>query len=119
MDVDSYIKKQKMPQKEILEKLRAIIKKNFKGLKEEIKMGVPWYEGKYYLVGLRDSVNMGFCVTGLKKEQMELLNGLGKYMRHLKFKDAKEIDEKKIVGLMKAVKTVNSKNRHPFKCNNA
>ena len=103
MDVDSYIKKQKSPQKEILIKLRAIIKKNFKGIKEEIKMGVPWYEGKYYLVGLRDSVNMGFCVAGLKKEQMDLLNGKGKYMRHIKIFNLKDIDEKKIVKLMKMV----------------
>jgi len=103
MDADFYIQKQKSPQKEILIKLREIIKKNFKGSKEEIKMGVPWYAGRFYLVGLRDSVNMGFCVTGLKKEQMSLLNGDGKYMRHLKFKEVKDIDEEKVVKLMKIV----------------
>ena len=31
-------------------------------IKESIKMGVAWYEGMYYIVGLKDSVNLGFSV---------------------------------------------------------
>ncbi len=104
MDVDSYIKKQKNPQKEILERLREIIKKNFKGIKEEIRMGVPWYEGRYYLVGLKDSVNIGFSVKGLNKKDASNFNGSGEYMRHLKFKSLEEVDEEKIARLLKLVK---------------
>jgi len=39
MDVEEYIAKQKNPQKEILIKIRRIIKKNFKGIKEGIGWG--------------------------------------------------------------------------------
>ena len=101
MNVNEYIDKQKSPNKESLIKLRKIIVSN--GLKEEIKMGVPWYEDKLYLVGLRDSVNMGFCVNGLNEKEMTLLKGKGKLMRHLKFKNEKEIDKEKIIKLIKAV----------------
>jgi len=103
-EAERYIEKQKTPQKEIIKKLRRIILKTFPKIKEEMKMGVPWYEGKYYIVGLKDHVNMGFCLGGMSKKDMGLLEGAGKTMRHLKFYSLRDIDEKKIVKLMKAVK---------------
>jgi len=101
--VDKYIGKQKSPQKEICKKLRKLILKTLPKIKEEFKMGVPWY-GKYYIVALKDHVNMGFCIDGLSKKELALLEGKGKFMRHLKFFSLKEIDEKKIVKLLKSVK---------------
>ena len=71
-------------------------------MSSEIKMGVLWY-GKFYIVGLKDSVNLGFSVQGLTKREIDNFKGKGKYMRHLKFRDIKEIDEKKIVTLLKLV----------------
>ena len=101
IDVDKYIKKQKSPQKEICRKLRKIILKVTK--KEEFKMGVPWYE-KYYIVALKDHVNLGVCIKGLPKKELAMLEGKGKTMRHMKFFSVKDIDEEKIVRLLKAVK---------------
>jgi hypothetical protein len=103
-EVLDYIKKQKSPQKEILQKLRRIILKTFPKINEEMRMGVPWYEAMFYLVGLKDHVNMGFAVKGITKKEMGLLEGSGKMMRHLKFYSVKDIDEKKIVKLLKIVK---------------
>jgi hypothetical protein len=102
--ITEYIEKQKSPQKEICNKLRKVILKTFPGIKEEMKMGVPWYEGKYYIVGLKDSVNLGFSVKGLSKEDMKNFSGKGEYMRHLKFEKIQEIDEVKIAKLIKLVK---------------
>jgi len=101
--VTEYIGKQKSPQKEICKKLRKIILKTFPKINEKMKMGVPWYEGKYYVVGLKDSVNLGFSVKGLSKKDRDNFKGTGKFMRHLKFKEVKEIDEKEIVKLLKLV----------------
>lgn len=101
--VTDYIRKQSLPQKEILQKLRKILLKTFPGIKEEIKMGVPWYEGRFYLVALKDHVNFGFCISGLTAKERELFEGKGKLMRHLKFFSLKEIDEKKITKLVKLV----------------
>ncbi len=102
--VDDYLKKQKSPQKEICMRLRKIILKTLPDVKEEMKMGVPWYEGKYYLVALKDHVNMGFCLKGLPKKEIDALEGAGKTMRHIKFFSLGDIEEKRIVRLLKLLK---------------
>jgi hypothetical protein len=43
--VSKYIEKQKSPLMEICRQLRSIILSTFPGIKEEMKLGVPWYEG--------------------------------------------------------------------------
>jgi hypothetical protein len=103
-EVEKYIEKQKSPQREICHKLRTIILKTFPDIKEEMKMGVPWYEGKYYIVALKDHVNLGFSLKGLSKKEIELFEGGGKTMKHIKLYSLKEIDEKKIIKLMKLIK---------------
>jgi len=69
---------------------------------EKMKLGVPWY-GKYYIAGLKDSVNLGFSVKGLLKKERDDFTGNGRFMRHLKFKELREVDEKKIAKLLKLV----------------
>ena len=102
--VDDYIEKQKLPQKEICKKLREIILETFPDIKEEMKLGVPWYEGKYYIVALKDHVNLGFSLKGLSKKEIELFEGGGKTMKHIKISSLDEIDEKQVVKLLKVVK---------------
>ncbi len=103
MTVDEYIANQSSPQKEILEELRKIVLKTFPGMVEEMKMGVPWYEGKFYIVGLRDHVNMGFCYNKMLEKYQKELEGKGQYMRHRKFRSLDDIDENLLIDLMKAV----------------
>ncbi|MFH1470446.1 MAG: DUF1801 domain-containing protein [Candidatus Micrarchaeota archaeon] len=102
--VDSYIGKQESPQKEICLELRKIILGALPGVKEEMKMGVPWYGGKCYIVSLKDHVNIGFCLEGLSKEETSLLEGNGKMMRHIKVFSQGEIDRKKISRLLEALR---------------
>lgn len=102
--VGEYIEKQKSPQKEICQKLRKIILKTFPDIEEEMKLGVPWYEGKYYIVALKDHVNLGFSLKGLSKKKIELFEGSGKTMKHIKVYSLNDIDEEKIVKLLKVVK---------------
>lgn len=98
--VEEYIKKQNSPQKEIVQKLRATILKVLPTVKEEVKMGVPWYAGKFYIVALKDHVNLGFSVQGLSEAEKNLFEGKGSMMRHLKFYSLKDVDEAKIVKLV-------------------
>lgn len=102
--VKAYLENLPSPQREICEKLRNIILNSFPTLKESFKNGVPWYECKYYIVGFKDHVNIGFSVKGLTEEEMNLFEGKGKYMRHIKIYSVDEIDEKKIVKLLKVIK---------------
>lgn len=109
--VTEYINKQKSPQKEIINKLRKIIQSTLKDSQERMAWGVLAYKkGKFYLVGLKDSVNLGFAIKGLPKDDIKKFEGSGKTMRHLKFKskekgDVKEIDkqEKQIIRLLRLV----------------
>ena len=109
--VDEYIKKQKSPQKEICQKLREIILKTCPEINEEMRVGVPCYGhtkkdicGKYYIAALKDHVNLGFSLKGLSDKEIALFEGTGKTMKHIKVYSLKEMDEKKIVKLIKLVK---------------
>lgn len=101
--VEEYIKKQKSPKKEIVQKLRDMILQTLPDCKEEFKMGVPWYEGKFYVVALRDQVNLGFSVKGLSPEEAALFEGKGKMMRHIKFYSFEDQDEARVVKLLRLV----------------
>jgi len=103
-EVTDYIKKQKSPQKEICQKLRRIIIKTFPDIKEKMWVGVPWYEGKYYIVALKGHVNLGFAIKSLAKKELELFEGKGKTMRHIKIASLRDINEKQIVKLLKVAK---------------
>jgi hypothetical protein len=109
--VDEYIKKQKSPYKEICKRLRSIILTTYPDINEEMKVGVPCYGstkeepcGKYYIASLKDHVNLGFSLKGLTKQQQGLFEGSGKTMKHIKVYSVDEIDEKKIIRLLKIIK---------------
>lgn len=78
--------------------------KTFPNIKEELKMGIPWYEGKYYIGSLKDHVNLGLSIKGLSDREKELFEGSGKLMRHIKIYSLEELDKKNIVKLLKLVK---------------
>ncbi|MFX1309082.1 MAG: DUF1801 domain-containing protein [Promethearchaeota archaeon] len=102
--VTEYIDKQKSPQKEICQKLREIILSTFPNIIEKMKYGVPYYGNKYYIVALKTHVNLGFSIKGLTEEEITLLEGSGKTTKHIKINTLEDIDEKKIIKLLKMVK---------------
>ena len=83
-EIKKYLDKLPSPQKEICEKVRQIIINACPQLDELMKNGVPSYEDKYYIVGLKDHVNIGFAIEGLSPEELALFEGKGKLMRHIK-----------------------------------
>jgi hypothetical protein len=102
--VDEYIEKQQSPQKEICQRLRAIIFNTFPGISEKMKWGVPSYgEGQYYLVALKTHVNLGFSIKNLSKEEIALFQGGGKTMRNIEVDSVEGIDEEKIIQLLRLV----------------
>lgn len=102
--VEVYLDKLASPQKEICVKLREIIFNTFPDIEESFKNGVPSYEDKYYIVGLKDHVNIGFAIKGLSKDELKLFEGSGKIMRHIKVYALDDIDEASIVHALKVVK---------------
>jgi hypothetical protein len=102
--VEQYIARQGSPQREICAMLRRIILGTYPEIEEGMKMGVPWYGKSFYIVALKDHVNLGFSLTGLTKEQVMLFQGSGATMKHIEFRDVDGIDEEKIFKLMEMVR---------------
>ena len=67
-------------------------------------MGVPWYEGEYYIVALKTHVNLVLSLKCLSKKEIKIFKGGGKKMKHVKISSLDEIDENKIVKLLKLVR---------------
>ena len=102
--IDGYINKQKNPQKEVCNYLRKLLSKTKPGIKEEMKWGVPVFaDGKFYIGSFKNSVNLGFSINGLNNKEVALFEGSGKTMRHIKIKTLQEIDEEKLIKLIKLV----------------
>lgn len=101
--VDDYIERQPSPQKEICKKLRELVLATFPGIKEEMKMGVPWYEDLFYIVGLKNHVNLGFSIKALSEDEISLFQGSGKTMKHIEITSPDEIDDSRIVELLELV----------------
>lgn len=110
-NVDDYIQQQKSPQRKICQRLRQIILQTFPDINEEMRVGVPCYGhtkkdlcGKYYIAALKDHVNLGFSLKGLTQKEQSFFEGSGKTMKHIKIYAAKDIDEERIITLLKLVK---------------
>ena len=102
--VGEYIKKQKSPQKEIIQKVRDIFLKTLPDCEEKSAWGViALAGGKFYIAAMKKRVHIGFAINGLDKEEIDLFEGSGKTMRHIKIHSLKDIDEKKLVKLIKLV----------------
>ena len=103
-NVGDYIEKQKSPQKEIIQKVRNIFLKTLPSCEEKSAWGVIVFAGgKFYLGAIKNRVHVGFAINRLNKEEIDLFEGSGKTMRHIKIRSLEDIDEEKLVKLIKLV----------------
>lgn len=101
MTVEEYYGKLKSPQKEIASRLRDILKKQYPKYEESMLWGVPVFkDGLFYIVSLKDHVNLGFSISNLSKEEEELFQGGGKTTRKIEIKTLEDIDERHIRELL-------------------
>jgi uncharacterized protein YdhG (YjbR/CyaY superfamily) len=83
--VNAYIEKQKSPQKEILQKVRKIFQETLPNCEEKMAWGVVTFaSGKFYIAAMKTRVHVGFAVTGLSEDEINLFEGNGKTMRHIR-----------------------------------
>jgi hypothetical protein len=102
--VNEYIEKRESPQKEILREVRRIFHKTLPDGKEKMRWGVPTFSGgKFYIAAMKNRVHVGFAITGLNKDEINLFEGSGKTMRHIKIPTLEDLDEKKLVNLIELV----------------
>ena len=102
--IKEYIEKQEPLQKEILLKVRDIFIKTLPNCKERVAWGVVVFgDDKFYIASIKNRVHVGFAITGLSKKEIELFEGSGKTMRHIKIYSKDDIDENKLIELIKMV----------------
>jgi hypothetical protein len=102
--VEDYINNQKSNQKEIILKVRDIFTKTLKNFNEQFAWGVIVIAGgKFYIAAMKNRVHVGFTITGLNKEEINIFEGSGKTMRHIKIYTKEDIGENKFVKLIKMV----------------
>ena len=102
--VNDYIEKQKSPQKEIMQKVREIFQKTLLNSAEKMHWGVITFAtGKFYIAAMKNRVHVGFAITGLNKDEISLFEGSGKTMRHIKIPKLEDVDEEKLVELIRMV----------------
>ena len=102
--VNEYIEKQDSPQKEIILKVREFFQKNLPNCNEDFAWGVIVYAGgKFYIAAMKNRVHVGFAITGLNKEEIEMFEGSGKTMRHIKIHSLKDIKEESLVKMINIV----------------
>ena len=102
--VEEYIEKQQAPQKDILNKVRNLILESLPNCDEKAAWGVVTFAGgKFYLAALKNKVHIGFAINGLSKEEISQFEGSGKTMRHIKIFSLSDIDDEKLIKLIKMV----------------
>jgi hypothetical protein len=102
---DDYSKDQNPRNRAIISALRQFVKRVEPKLTEAVKWGNGcWIGAKRpvaYVYSAAEYVQFGFFYGSSLKDPKGLLDGAGKFVRHIKVHDASEIDERAFAALLK------------------
>ena len=102
---DQYLAGQTPRNKAIIRALRGFVKRVAPQLQESVKWGNGcWLQGKApvaYVYSAPDHVQFGFFGGSALKDPLRLLNGAGKFVRHIKVHKRSEIDERAFAALLR------------------
>ena len=94
---DDYLDDQPPKNRAIIRALRRCVKRAEPELEEAVKWGNGcWVKGKVpvsYVYSAPDHVQFGFVRGSALKDPQALLEGNGQYVRHVKVREASDIDE--------------------------
>jgi len=95
---DEYLADQTPRNQAIIRELRTLVKRVAPSLRETVKWGNGcWVRGKEnvaYVYSATGYVQFGFFGGSVLKDPKGLLEGTGKYVRHIKVHDPGDIDER-------------------------
>ena len=103
---DLYLKAQRPKNQAVIRALRKFVRQVEPDLVESVKWGNGcWIRGKqpvaYVYAGEPGYTQFGFIHGSALKDPRKLLEGNGAYVRHIKVRTAKDIDEKAFAALLK------------------
>lgn len=114
--VDEYVKSLKPDQAKIVSTLRTVIMQAAPQAKESFKWAQPVYEqgGPFcYIKAFSSAVNFGFWRGVDLDDPGGRLEGSGDRMRHLKLRQAADIDKKLITRMVKQAVKLNTEKGDP------
>ena len=104
-DFDAYLAGQRSKNQTIIRALRKFVKREAPSLQESVKWGNGcWVKGDEpvaYVYSAATYVQLGFFRGSALKDPKKLLEGEGKFVRHIKVRAASDIDERSYAALLK------------------
>jgi hypothetical protein len=102
---DDYLADQSLENRRIIRELRALVKRTAPQLVESVKWGNGcWLKGKVpvaYVYAERILVQFGFMLGSRLEDPRGLLEGKGRYVRHVKLFDPAELYERALAALLR------------------
>ena len=102
---EEYLAGQTPRNQTVIRALRTFVKRVAPQLQESVKWGNGcWVQGKApvaYVYSAPDHVQFGFFGGATLKDPMRLLNGEGKFVRHIKVSKRSDIDERAFGALLR------------------
>ena len=102
---DDYVAGQRPQNRAIIGALRDFVKRVQPRLTEAVKWGNGCWVGKKrpvaYVYAATGYVQFGFFMGSSLKDPKKMLEGAGKYVRHIKVSDPSEIDERAFAALLR------------------
>jgi hypothetical protein len=116
--VDEYLTKVAPWQRNVIEKLRVVVRGAAPAARESLKWGQPVYEHKgpfAYIKAHAAQVNFGFWRGAELDDQKRMLQGEGERMRHVKILETHVLDELALAAFVKQAVSLNDKKGDPTK----
>ncbi|NOT28558.1 MAG: DUF1801 domain-containing protein [Acidobacteria bacterium] len=102
---DDYLADQAPRNRTLIRALRQFVARTAPRLQESVKWGNGcWLQGKTpvaYVYSAPDHVQFGFFNGSALKDPKRLLNGAGKFVRHVKVRKRSDIDETSFAALLR------------------
>ncbi len=117
-EVDEYVSKVAPWQRDVIQKLRTVLKSAAPNASESIKWGQPVYEHKgpfAYIKAHAAQVNLGFWRGAELDDNKRMLQGEGEKMRHVKILETHVLDELTLSAFVKQAFALNDKKGDPTK----
>ena len=101
---DAYLKDQPRANQPVIRALRKLVKRAAPLLEEAVKYGNGcWVQGKYpiaYVYAAEDHTQFGFMAGSSLADPKGLLEGKGRFVRHVRMRSTRNIVERDLVALL-------------------
>jgi hypothetical protein len=113
-DPDSLLAELSLPLRAVMQRLRTLVKKRAPKLDEQVKWGGLCYVGRgvvCYAHPLEEHVDFGFFQGARLDDPASLLQGKGKFLRHVKVRKPADVKEAQLLPFLKQALELDARSR--------